>query len=141
MRCRPGSRWHSWTARKTWRRPSATAEFEVAQAQQALDDLQTEAETARVQAMQDIVTYERAVRDAQYALDNFTVPAEPGRTGYRRGAQPDEAAPGTRPAQAFEPYKYRPSGDATRQDRKEAISTSPGRLQRRRAAPAIRVRR
>ena len=73
------------------------AEFELVQAQQALEDLKTEAETARVQAMQDIITYEKAVRDAQYALDNFTVPVEPGWAGYRRGAQPDEAAPGRSP--------------------------------------------
>jgi multidrug efflux pump subunit AcrA (membrane-fusion protein) len=50
------------------------AEFELVEAQQALDNLKTEAETARVQAMQEIIAYERAVRDAQYALDNFTVP-------------------------------------------------------------------
>ena len=50
------------------------AQFELLQAQQALADLETEAETARIQAMQEIITYEKAVRDAQYALDNFTIP-------------------------------------------------------------------
>jgi hypothetical protein len=53
----------------------STAGYELVQAQQALADLTTAAETARLQAMQDVVTYQQAVKDAQYALDNFTIPS------------------------------------------------------------------
>jgi multidrug efflux pump subunit AcrA (membrane-fusion protein) len=97
------------------------AEYEVVQAQQALDDLQTEAETARVQAMQDIITYERAVRDAQYALDNFTVPVnQAGLDTVEALNQMKQRLETAR--QAFEPYKYRPSGDTTRQDRLDDLN-------------------
>jgi HlyD family secretion protein len=98
----------------------SVAQFELLQAQQALEDLKTEAETARVQAMQDIVTYERALRDAQYILDNFTVPTNQANldavTALNRMKQRlDEAR------LAFEPYKNKASGDPIRKARKEAL--------------------
>ena len=97
------------------------AEFEQVQAQQALEDLKTEAETARVQAMQDIITYERAVRDAQYALDNFTVPSnQAGLDTVEALNQMKQRLDTAR--QAFEPYKYRPSGDSIREDRLDALN-------------------
>jgi HlyD family secretion protein len=97
------------------------AEFELVQAQQALDDLKTEAETARVQAMQEIITYERAVRDAQYALDNFTVPIN------QAGLETVEALNLMKQRldaarQAFEPYKYRSSNDPIREDRLDDLN-------------------
>ncbi len=52
----------------------SSAQYELDRAQQAIDDLTAEAETRRIQAMKDIITYEKAVRDARYALDNSTVP-------------------------------------------------------------------
>jgi multidrug efflux pump subunit AcrA (membrane-fusion protein) len=97
------------------------AEYEQVQAQQALEDLQTEAETARVQAMQDIITYERAVRDARYALDNFTVPVnQAGLDTVEALNQMKQRLETAR--QAFEPYKYRPSGDSIRQDRLDTLN-------------------
>lgn len=102
---------------------TSRAEFELVQADQALKDLQTASETARVQAMKDIITYERAVRDARYALDNFTVPI--GQSGLdavdalnRMKQRLDEASA------AFEPYRYRPSSDPIREDRKEALDSA-----------------
>ncbi len=98
----------------------SAAQFELALAQQALQDLNTAAEGRRVQAMQDIVTYEQAVRNAQYALDNFTVPSD--QAGLDAVAGLDQAKQRLDAARAgFEPVKTRPSGDTLRQDRKDAL--------------------
>lgn len=97
------------------------AEFELVQAQQALDDLKTETDDARVRAMQEIIAYEKALRDAQYALDNFTVPSNQAGLetveALNLMKQRLEAA-----RLAFEPYKYRPSSDPVRQDRLDALN-------------------
>ena len=98
----------------------SVAEFELLQAQQALEDLKTEAETTRVQAMQDIVTYERALRDAQYILDNFTIPTNQASLDAVTALdlmkqRLDEAR------LAFEPYKNKASGDPIRKARKETL--------------------
>jgi multidrug efflux pump subunit AcrA (membrane-fusion protein) len=96
------------------------AQFELLQAQQALDDLNTEAESARIQAMQEIIKYEKAVRDAQYTLDNFTVPTNQAGLdtvdALNLMKQRLDAA-----RQAFEPYKYYSSGNSTREDLKKAL--------------------
>ena len=96
------------------------AEYELEQARQSLADLQEESQAMRIQAMQDVITYEKAVRDAQYALDNFTVPSNQANLDTVEALNLmkqhlDEAR------EAFEPYKYRPSSDQTREDRKEAL--------------------
>ena len=97
------------------------ADFELVQAQQALDDLNKEAETARVQAMQGIIAYEKAVRDAQYALDNFTVPVnQAGLETVEALNQMKQRLDAAR--QAFEPYKYRSSNDPIREDRLDALN-------------------
>jgi len=96
-------------------------QFEVVQAQQALEDLTTEAETARVQAMQDIITYERAVRDAQYALDNFTVPVNQANLDTVEALKQMKQRLDDARAK-FEPYKYRPSSDPIREDLKERLN-------------------
>jgi HlyD family secretion protein len=98
----------------------SAAQFELEQAQQALEDLNTEAETARVQAMQEIITYERAVRDAQYVLDNFTVPANQADLDTVEALNQmkqrlDQAR------LAFEPYKYWSETNDTREDYKEKL--------------------
>jgi len=70
--------------------------------------------------MQDIITYEKAVRDAQYALDNFTVPTNQAGLdtveGLNQMKQRLDAA-----RLAFEPYKYRPSGNSIREERKKDL--------------------
>jgi HlyD family secretion protein len=98
----------------------STAQYELVQAQQALADLTTAAETARLQAMQDVVIYQQAVKDAQYTLDNFTIPTNQENL--------DAVAAISKMKQlldqarlAFEPYKDKPSGDQTRKDLKEAL--------------------
>jgi multidrug efflux pump subunit AcrA (membrane-fusion protein) len=97
------------------------SQFEVVQAEQALEDLNTEAETGRVQAMQDIITYERSVRDAQYALDNFTVPVTQAYLDTVEAIKQMKQRLDIARAK-FEPYKYRPSTDPTREDMKELLN-------------------
>jgi HlyD family secretion protein len=96
------------------------AQSDLFSAQQALDDLSTSAESSRIKAMQDIVTYEQDVKDAQYALDNFTVPTS------QSGMDAVEAIKVTKERldqarSAFEPYKYQPSGDKTRETLLDAL--------------------
>ncbi|MEW5868006.1 MAG: efflux RND transporter periplasmic adaptor subunit [Chloroflexota bacterium] len=96
------------------------AQADIFNAQQSLDDLYTNADMARVKAMQDIVTYEQAVRDAQYQLDNFTVPTDQANMNAVEAVKImkeklDQAR------LDFEPYKFKPSGDATRERLKEAL--------------------
>lgn len=98
----------------------SAAEFELAQSEQALKDLTTAAETARVQAMQEIVTYAQAVKDAQYILDNFTIPSnQVGMDAVAALKLMQERLDAARAA--FEPYKNRPSGDPTRRDLRDAL--------------------
>jgi len=97
------------------------AQFELVQAQQALDDLNSEVETNRVQAMQDIIAYEKAVRDAQYTLDNFTIPVNQANLDTVEALKVmkqhlDQARA------AFEPYKYLPSTNSTREDRLKGLN-------------------
>lgn len=99
------------------------AQAELESAQRALDDLYTNADTARIQALQSIANYARAVKDAQYQLDNFTVPDEQSQL------QPMEAFDLLnkrldQARQAFEPYKFYPSGNSTREDLKENLDNA-----------------
>jgi multidrug resistance efflux pump len=96
------------------------AKFEVTAAQKALDDLDDAAETAKVQVLNAISSYAKAVRDAQYLLDNFTIPAN------QADLSPLDALDKMQSALddarlAFEPYKNKPSGDSTRKDLKEKL--------------------
>jgi multidrug resistance efflux pump len=70
--------------------------------------------------MQDIVTYQKAVKDAQYVLDNFTIPTEQASLDAVAGLnQMKERL--DRARAAFEPYKFLPSGDKTREDKKDLL--------------------
>jgi HlyD family secretion protein len=96
------------------------AQADLFSAQQALDDLTTTAESARIKAMQDIVTYEQAVKDAQYTLDNFTTPTS------QADMDAVEAIKVTKERLdqarvAFEPVKYKASGDTQRKELLEAL--------------------
>jgi HlyD family secretion protein len=98
----------------------SNAKFELAQAQQALDDLTNQAETSRIQAMKDIITYEQAVRDAQYAQDNFTVPSNQSNLDTVEALQVMKQRLDKARA-AFEPYKFKSSTDSTRKDLKKVL--------------------
>jgi multidrug efflux pump subunit AcrA (membrane-fusion protein) len=96
------------------------AEFELLQAQQELEDLKKAAESARVEAMKEIITFERELRDAQYTLDNFTTPSTQANMDTVEALQKMKERLDTARS-AFEPYKYRPSTDQTREDYKELL--------------------
>lgn len=94
------------------------AKASVATAQKSLDDLNKAAQTAATQTLQQIADLERQVRDARYQLDNFTPPrTQAGMTTEQAlvwaQQQMDKAWA------AFEPYRYYPENDDTREDRKE----------------------
>lgn len=99
------------------------AELAVLTKQKALDELVQNAALARAQAMNEIITYAAAVRDARYQLENYTVPTIlQGMTAIeavdRMKAELDAALA------AFEPYRYYPAGDETRQALLLALNTA-----------------
>ncbi len=98
----------------------SAAHFELTSAQVALDDLSKNAEIFQNQALESIAIFAQQVREAQYQLDNYTTPnnqsqLEPFKAFDLMQMELDAAR------QAFEPYKYRPSSDSTRQDLKEQL--------------------
>lgn len=98
----------------------ARAEVELLAAQQALDVLSETAEIARANSMEAVAMANRAVRDAQYQLDNFTVPISQQDLDAMEGVvMMKEVLDKAR--DAFEPYKFRPSTDSAREDRKEKL--------------------
>ncbi len=99
------------------------AQAELTEAQKALDDLYSNAETAKTNAMQAIARYADAVRDAQYRLDNFTVPSN------QAGLDAIEALDIMKKnldaaRQAFEAVKNRPLEDSLRKELKEKLDTA-----------------
>lgn len=97
------------------------AELEVIQAQQTLNELYANAEIARTAALSDIATYSQAVRDAQYTLENYSMPL------FLQGLDAIQGVDQTKvqldaASTAFEPYKYYPVTNATRQTLLEALN-------------------
>lgn len=96
----------------------SAARFEIAAAQNALDDLDQNANTARTQALQAIAAQEKLVRDARYQLNNFTPPQAQSRMTATEALVWAKSRLDAAYA-AFEPYKYFSENDPTREDRKE----------------------
>jgi len=99
------------------------AELAVVKAQNALDDLYANAEISRTQALSDIATYSQEVRDAQYTLANYSMPI------ILQGLETVEALDQMKAAldqalAAFEPYKYFPQTNETRQDLLEKLNVA-----------------
>jgi multidrug efflux pump subunit AcrA (membrane-fusion protein) len=98
----------------------ANTEAELLSAQQALDALFENNEIAKTEALIAITNANRAVRDAQYQLDNFTIPQNQKQyETFEAVTIMKERLDTAR--EAFEPYKYRPSSNDTRQDRKDDL--------------------
>ena len=96
------------------------AQADLESANKALDDLYTNAEIAKVQALTSIATYAKNVKSAQYQLDNFTIPENQAGLDTLEALdlmkqKLDEATA------AFEPYKFLASGDKTRDEFKEKL--------------------
>ena len=99
------------------------AQAELTEAKKALDDLNTNAETAKTNAMQAIARYADAVRDAQYRLDNFTVPSN--QAGLDAIEALDKMKANLDAARlAFEAVKNRPLEDPVRKELKEKLDTA-----------------
>lgn len=99
------------------------AQAELTEAKKALDDLYTNAETAKTNAMQAFARYADAVRDAQYRLDNFTVPSN--QAGMDAIEALDKMKANLDAArQAFEAVKNRPLEDSLRKELKEKLDTA-----------------
>ncbi len=98
-----------------------TAQATLIEAKEALDDLTTQAETSKTSALEKVMQLEADLRDAQYQLDNFTVPVD------QASLSTTEALTKTKQKleearKAFEPYKYYPSSDQTREDRLQDLN-------------------
>lgn len=101
----------------------AGAEAELLAAQQARKKLDDDLALAQVQAAAAMSTANKSVKDAQYQLDNFTVPQNMlGMTPLEAIARMKELL--DRARERFEPYKYYPSTNDTREDRKEDLDTA-----------------
>jgi HlyD family secretion protein len=96
------------------------AKAELVSAKKALEDLYSLAEDAKVQSLQAIAQYAQALKSAQYQLDNFTVPSDQAELGTMEAFDLMEEKL-NQARNAFEPYKYYPSGDTTRQELKDAL--------------------
>jgi multidrug resistance efflux pump len=98
----------------------AAAQTEVIAAQKVFDDLEESAQIARTNTLDAIALAEKQVRDAQYQLDNFTPPQDQLDLDIMEAiAITQEKLDQAR--QAFEPYRYYPSGNQTRKDLKEDL--------------------
>lgn len=96
------------------------AQADLVNAKKALEDLNTNAETAKIQALQAISNAAQAVRDAQYRLDNYVMPAElQGLSTMEALDVMQERLDQARAA--FEPVKLLSSNDPKRQELKEAL--------------------
>jgi HlyD family secretion protein len=101
----------------------ARAEFDLAAAQKDHEDLARSAADRRTAALERISNATKAVRDATYQLDNFTVPSNQATLDTRAAldlmeSKLDEAR------LAFEPYRYYPSTNDTREDLKEKLDAA-----------------
>ena len=99
------------------------AQADLVSAQKSLDDLYSNASTARTEALKSIATFTKAVRDAQYKLDNFTVPTNQTNLDIVEAVNLMEGKLNDA-REAFEPYKYLSSGNPTRQDLKDKLETA-----------------
>lgn len=91
------------------------AQAELTDAQKALDDLYTNTEKAKNEAMKSISAFANEVRDAQYQLDNYTVPSNQVDLETMEALDLMEEQL-NQAREAFEPYKHLSSGNNTRQN-------------------------
>ena len=101
----------------------AGAEAELLAAQQARKKLDDDLALAQVQAAAAMSAANKTLKDSQYQIDNFTVPQNMlGMTPLEAIAKQKELLDVAR--DRFEPYKYYPSSNDTREDRKEDLDTA-----------------
>lgn len=101
----------------------AGVEAELLAAQQAREKLDDDLALTQVQAAAAMSAANKSLKDSQYQIDNFTVPQNMlGMTPLEAIAKQKELLDQAR--ERFEPYKYYPSTNDTREDRKEDLDTA-----------------
>jgi multidrug resistance efflux pump len=101
----------------------AGAEAELVAANQARKQLDDDHALALASAADAIAAANKSLKDTQYQLDNFTVPQGMlGLTPLEAIAKMKDLLDKAR--DRFEPYKYYPSTNNTREDRKEDLDTA-----------------
>jgi HlyD family secretion protein len=96
------------------------AQADLANAQKALDDLETSSVIAKTESLQAIALYTQQARDAQYQLDNFTIPSNQANLETVEALELLEEKLNLA-REAFAPYKYKSSSDATRKEIKDKL--------------------
>jgi HlyD family secretion protein len=96
------------------------AQADLVNAKKALEDLTTNADTAKTQALQSISNAAQAVRDAQYRLDNYIMPAELQNLSTIEALDVMQKKLDVARL-AFEPVKFLPENDPKREDLKDAL--------------------
>lgn len=91
------------------------ADLALASVQKDLDDLKENVSGARTIALERIAAATKAVRDATYTLDNFTIPTEQASMDTNQALELTQTRLDAARA-AFEPYRYYPSTNNTRED-------------------------
>lgn len=99
------------------------AEADLVEAKKALDDLNTNASTARTEALKSIATYTKNVRDAQYQLDNFVIPTNQSNLDTVEAVTVMEERLNSA-REAFEPFKFLSSSNPTREDLLEKLESA-----------------
>ena len=98
----------------------SNSQAELLVAQQSLDKLNENATVVRTEAQRAVAAANQAVRDATYQLDNYTVPSnQENMTATEAVIEMKKLLDAAR--LAFEPYRNESSGNATRDDLKEAL--------------------
>ena len=93
---------------------------ELLVAQQSLENLNENASLARTEAQRAVAAANQAVRAATYQLDNFTIPSnQENMSATQAIVEMKKLLDADRAA--FEPYRNESSGNATRDDLKEAL--------------------
>lgn len=108
------------TAEKQLETAEAEARIELLAAQKALDDLIENHEVSKAQAQQAVAAATRSLREAKYLLYNFTVPVDQKDMTAMQGIEV-MGEKLDRARDAFEPYRYHPSGDNTREELKDDL--------------------
>jgi len=101
----------------------ANAEAELIAAEQAHKQLFDNVEVSRARALQVVAEANKAVKEAQYQLDNFNVQTNQQNLTALEGVQMMKEAL-DKARTAFEPFKYKASGDNTREDLKEVLDNA-----------------
>jgi multidrug resistance efflux pump len=101
----------------------AAAELEHVNARQALDTLDKTAGVDKAKVERAVADAIQSVRDSTYKLDNFTTPSnQAGLSAFAALEKMGIALDAAR--KAFDPFKYAPSGDRDREDRKKDLDAA-----------------